>query len=162
MATAAVYVPETIDSSRSSPQNEVADTEPCPNASDATRLNSLIDSGERQKTLVYDSYIGDREEEDENNRATCGVMNQGFQYTQCESEPDDEFKEAIQDERKVWLRKQIESDPLPAELRAVASTYFIQGKTQVQCAEELGWAQSTVSKHKQKIQEYIKMKKAAK
>jgi hypothetical protein len=127
-----------------------------------SRKGAAIDFADYKKTYLSDGYESEDSNEEYDSSRLDDIVDNGWLQGRFDSAPDAEYAEDIQDERKVWLRQQIEHGTLPAQLRAVAHLYFIQGKTQVECAEELGIAQGTISKHKGKIQEYIKMKKASK
>jgi len=132
-----------------------------------SRKGTVNDLAKRQKTYLQDEYTESLGDESHELSRLDDAVSTGWLQGRNDSDPDDEFNEDILDERKVWLWQQIESGSLPAQLRAVANLYFIQGKTQVECGEELGITQGAVSKHKGKIQEYmmqeyIKMKKASK
>ena len=127
-----------------------------------SRKGAAIDFADYKKTYLSDGYESEDSNEEYDSSRLDDIVDNSWLQGRFDSAPDAEYAEDIQDERKVWLRQQIEHGTLPAQLRAVAHLYFIQGKTQVECAEELGIAQGTISKHKGKIQEYIKMKKASK
>jgi RNA polymerase sigma factor (sigma-70 family) len=124
-----------------------------------SRKGTVNDLAKRQKNTLQDEYTESEGDESHELSLLDDVVNAGWLQGRNDSAPDYEFKEDIQDERKVWLRQQIETGSLPPELRALAALYYLEEKTQVECGEELGITQGAISKQLTRVRDYVAAKR---
>lgn len=127
-----------------------------------SRKGAAIDFADYQKTYLSDGYESEDSNEEYDASRLDDIVDNGWLKGRFDSAPDAEYEADIQNEQKIWLRQQIESDSLPTELRAVAALYYLEEKTQEECGEELGVTQGAASKQLTKVRAYIAAKKAAK
>jgi RNA polymerase sigma factor (sigma-70 family) len=80
----------------------------------------------------------------------------------CLLSPEPEELTDAEQSRDERLRQQIHSGELPTDLRALASLYYLEERSQVECGEELGITQGAISKQLTRVRQYIAAKKAAK